>query len=145
MEDNQEEYLSLDHEYCCDLLSTIEVKENRKRAATQINRLATSMAASNYDIDESVRVPHKKRVRTGFTPSQKTQGGKMPKHNGIQLYCALCKKEVIYHQNYMLHSSKNCFGKCFDQHPIKEGMEEALDVRVNTVKKYKKFEQKWNK
>ena len=43
-------------------------------AATQINRLATSRAESNSDINESVRVARKKRVRTGIKPNQKQKG-----------------------------------------------------------------------
>ena len=32
LDDHQEEYQSLTHEYLCDLLSTIKVKDDRKRA-----------------------------------------------------------------------------------------------------------------
>ena len=65
LEDNQEDYRSLVHEYWCDLLSTIEVKDNRKRAVTQINMIATSKLACHYDSNEFIRVPCKKRARTG--------------------------------------------------------------------------------
>ena len=34
LDDNQEDYRSLTNKYWCDLLSTIEVKDNRKMAAT---------------------------------------------------------------------------------------------------------------
>ena len=44
---------------------------------TQIKRIATSKAASNYDSDEYVRVPHKKRVRIGVLPNCKQQGKTM--------------------------------------------------------------------
>ena len=44
LEDNQEDYRYLYHKDWCDLLSTIEVKENRKRAAIQIKRIITSKA-----------------------------------------------------------------------------------------------------
>ena len=39
LEDNQEDYHSLTHEYFYDLLSAIEVKDNRKRAAIQIKNI----------------------------------------------------------------------------------------------------------
>ena len=72
LEDNHEEYRSILHEYCCDLLSTIEFKDNSQRAATQVKRLATSIAALvSSDSNESVRVPRKKRVRTGVLPNRK--------------------------------------------------------------------------
>ena len=76
-------------------MSTIEVKDNSKRAATQIKRLATSKAASSSDSNRFVRVPRNKRVRTGVLPNQKHQGGKLPKHDVIQRYCVLFKKAVI--------------------------------------------------
>ena len=47
--DNQEDYHSFTHEYRCDLLSTIKVKYNSKRAATQINKIAYAREASLSD------------------------------------------------------------------------------------------------
>ena len=44
-----------------------------KRAANYIKRLATPRESSNSDIDESVRVPHKKRVKTGVIPNRNQQ------------------------------------------------------------------------
>ena len=57
LEDNNQDYRFILHEHWCDLLYVIEVEENRERDATHIKRLATSKEASNYDSDESVRVP----------------------------------------------------------------------------------------
>ena len=74
LEDNQEGYCYLYSEDLCELLFTIKVKGNRKSSTTQINRLATSRAESNSDINESVRVTRKKRVRTGIKPNQKQKG-----------------------------------------------------------------------
>ena len=71
LEDKKENHRSLAHEYWCKLLSTIKVKENRKMAATQIKSLVTSRASCNPDCDELVRLPRKKRVRTGVTPNHK--------------------------------------------------------------------------
>ena len=92
LENNKEDYCPLAHEYWCDLLSTIKVKDNSKRAATQINMLATSRSASHSDSNKSVRVPCKNRARTGVIPSRKQHKKKAMKHNGIQCCCALCKK-----------------------------------------------------
>ena len=83
LENNQNYYHSLAHEYWCGLLSTIKVKGNSKIAANQVKRLTTSRAESNSNIDESIRVPLKKRVRTGVIPSHKKQEKKTSKHNGI--------------------------------------------------------------
>ena len=61
LEDNQEDYRHLNHEDRCVLLSTIKVKYNRKRAATQIKNITTSRAASHSDSNEFVRFPHNKK------------------------------------------------------------------------------------
>ena len=122
LEDNPEEYHSIAHEYWCDLLYTIEVKENRKRDATQINRLETSTVASNYNSNESVRVLCMNRLRTGVLTNCKRKGGKLPKHHGDQRYCVICKKVETPEINYMSHSSDKCFGKIYYQHSTKEGL-----------------------
>ena len=43
-------------------------------------------------------------------------GKKTPKHHEAQSYCVLCKKTGMPERKYILHSSKNCFGKRYDQH-----------------------------
>ena len=101
LEDNQEAYHSLSHEYWCNLLSTIEVKDSRKRSTTQTKRHATSKAASHSESDESIRVLHKKRVRTGVIPNRKQQGKNTPKHHGIHHYCVLYKKAGMTERRYM--------------------------------------------
>ena len=65
LEDNQEDYHYLTHEDWYDLMPTIEVKDNKKKAATQIKKIATSREASIYDSNKSVRVLRKKKARTG--------------------------------------------------------------------------------
>ena len=75
MEDKNEYYCSILHEDWCDLLSTMEVKNNKKRAVAQINRLATSKVAPvNYDTYDSIMLPIKKKARTGALPSCKNHG-----------------------------------------------------------------------
>ena len=66
LEDNQEDYRSLTIEYWCDLLSTVEVKYNKKRAATQIKKIKTFRATSHSDNNESIKVLCMKKDRTGF-------------------------------------------------------------------------------
>ena len=134
LEDNQEDYHYLDHEYWCDLLSNIGVKYNRKRAATQIKRIVTAKAASHYDSNESIRVLCKKRYINGVTTNRKQQGGKMPKHHGAHLYCVLYKNTGMPDRKYMSHISDNCFGKRSDQHSIKDGLGGALVNRSDAVK-----------
>ena len=44
--DHPEDYRSLTYEYWCDLLSTIEVKDERKKAALYIKNIASARASS---------------------------------------------------------------------------------------------------
>ena len=118
LEDNQEYYRSLAHDNWCDLLSTINVKDNRKMSETQIKSIETSSAASNSDIHESVRLTCKKMVRTGVLPKRKQQEKKTTKYHVIHCYLALCKKAGMPERKYMSHSSENCFGKCSDHNSI---------------------------
>ena len=122
LEDKQEDYCSLDHDDWCDIMSTIKVKDNRKRAATQINRIATSKAAYYSDSDESIRVPRKKKANTGVINNHKQEGKKTPKYHSTQRYCVLCKKAGMPEQKHMSHSSENCFGKRSNQQSIKNGL-----------------------
>ena len=49
LDDHQEDYPSLTHEDFCGLLSTIEVKDEIKRAATHINNIPLARSASLSD------------------------------------------------------------------------------------------------
>ena len=82
LEDNQEDYRSLTHEDWCYLLSTIEVKDNSKRAATQFENISSARAASNSDSDGYVRILRKNKARTGVLRNNKVHNNKSPKHNG---------------------------------------------------------------
>ena len=105
MEDNQKYYRSLNHKDWCDLMSTIEVKYNRKRAATQIKKIDSDRAASHSDSDGSVRIPNKKKASTGVLCNNKGPKNKAPKQHGNQRHCVPCKKAGMPEQKYMLHSA----------------------------------------
>ena len=92
LKNNQEDYCYLTREYRCDLLSTIGVKYNSKRAETQIKRIATSRVAFHYDINESIRVTRKTLYNTVVLYNRKQQVKKTPKHHSPQRYYILCKK-----------------------------------------------------
>ena len=64
LEDNQEDYLSLTHEYWWDLFYTTKVKDNRKKAATKTKNIASSRVAYHYESDEFIRVTRKKKYST---------------------------------------------------------------------------------
>ena len=65
MDDHPEDYSSLTYEYWCDLLSTIEVKYGRKRAAVNIKKIDSDRAASLSDSNEYVRITRRKKAKTG--------------------------------------------------------------------------------
>ena len=65
----------------------MEDKYNRKITEAQIKRLAASKAAPvSSDSDASIRVPRKKKARTGVLPDCKNNGKKIPNHSGDQHY-----------------------------------------------------------
>ena len=71
LEDHPEDYHSLTYEYWCDLLSTIKVTDERKRAATQIKNIASVRSGYLYNSDESVRIMRKNKTRPGILSSNK--------------------------------------------------------------------------
>ena len=80
MEDKDKYYIYLNHEKWCDLLYTLESKDNWKRAAAQIKRLMSQKVVSlEFERDTSFRVTHKKKDMTVFLPSFKQQGNINPK------------------------------------------------------------------
>ena len=98
---NQEYRCSLTREDWCDLLSTIVVKDDRKRAATWIKKIASDISASIYDSKGSVRIPRKKKARTDVLSSNKGPHNKAPKHQSTQSYRVLCKKSGMPDRNYI--------------------------------------------
>ena len=112
LEDNQEDYRSLVHEYWCDLLSRIEAKTFRKKAATQIKNIESSKTASLSDSNKSMSILRKKKASTGARFKQ--QGKKTPKQHSAQCYCVNFKNAGMHEQNYMSHNSEDYFGKHSD-------------------------------
>ena len=119
--DHQEDYNSLTHEDWCDLLSTIEVKDDRKRSSTQIKNITSTREASLSDSDGSVRIPRKKKARlgAGFLHSNKVPNNKAPKNHSNQRHCVIFKKSGIPERKYILQSYDDCFEKLTNQKTIK--------------------------
>ena len=138
LDDHPEEYCSLTYEYRCNLLSTIEVKYESKRAAVHINKISSAGAASLYDSNNSVRIPNKKKAKTGVLRSNKLPK-KTHRHHGIQFYCVLFKKSGMTDINYTSHSSKDYTGARTNQ-SIKYGIRGPVVSRANSVIHYKKSE-----
>ena len=125
----------------CDLLSTIEVKDERKIAAVQIKNIASDKAASLSGRNESVRILRKKKFNTGILHSNKSPK-KAPWHHGVQRYYVLCKKAVIPERKYMSHSSKDLTG-VHTNRSIKDVIGGPVGSMADYAKQYKNSE-KWN-
>ena len=143
LEDHPKYYCSLTYEYWCDLLSTIEVKDERNISSAQIKKFASARADSISDSDKSVSIPRKKKASTGVLRSKKNQK-KAHKHHGIQRYCVLCKKAVIPDQKCMSHSAEDFTVLCTNR-TIKDGIIIYVVSKANTVKQYKKSEKNGRK
>ena len=76
LDNHPEDYRSLTYEDCCDLLSAIKVKDERKRAAVQIKKINSARAASLSDSDKSVSILRKKKANTGVLRSKNPQKGR---------------------------------------------------------------------
>ena len=137
---NQEDYCYLTHEYWCEILSIIEVKDNRKMSATQIKKIASARADSHSDSDKPISVPRNKKSRTGALSNNTNR--KAPKHCGTQCHCMLLKKAGFPERKYMLQFSEECFGKLSDQNSIRYGLGGIMGSRYEAVKQYKNSKNK---
>ena len=63
LEDHPEDHRSLTYEDWYDLLSKIDVKDERKRAAVHINNISSARSASLSYIDDSMRIPRRKKAK----------------------------------------------------------------------------------
>ena len=82
MDDHPEYYCSLTYEDWCDLLSAIEVKYERKRIAGHIKKIAPARSASISDSEKSVRVPRRKKAKTGVLGSHNSPRRAHDRHHG---------------------------------------------------------------
>ena len=107
LDDHPEYYRSLTYKYFCDLLSTIEVKYERKIVAVQMKNIAYDRAASLSNRDETLRIPRKKKAKNGVFRSNKSPKRDHSRHHGIHCYCVLFKKAEIPERKYTSHSADN--------------------------------------
>ena len=132
LDDHPEDYRSLAYEYWCDLLSTIKVKDESKRAAVHIKKIASAMASSLSDSDEYMRILKRKKANNSVMRSNKSPRRAHDIHHDVQRYCVLFKKSGTSEQKHLLRSSEDCTGvrtKC----PIKDGMRGPMGSSTNSV------------
>ena len=121
LDDHPEDYCSLTYGYWFYLLSTAKVKDEIKRAEDNIKKIASSRAASLSNSYKSVRVPRRKKAKTGVLNSHKSPWSAHDRHHRAQCYCVLYKKSVMPDRKYMLYITKDCTGMR-TKHSIKDGM-----------------------
>ena len=96
------------------------------------------------DRDKSVRIPRRKKSKTGVLSSNKSPIRAHDRHHVIRRYCVLCKKEGMPERKYTSHSAEDCTGVRTSR-SIKCGMGGPMGSRNDAVKQYKKSENKWKK
>ena len=88
--DKIEDCCFIHHKYWCELLSTMDIKDERKWDTPKIKRLAPSKAwPDSSDRDASMKVPCKNKSRTGVLLYCNHQSNKTPKHHGAHRYGVL--------------------------------------------------------
>ena len=132
LDDHPEDYSYLTYEDWCDLLSTIEIKDERKIAAGNIKNIDSDRAASLSNSDESARIPRRNKAKTGVLRSNKYPRKAHDRHHGVHRYCVLCKKAGMPGQNYLLHSAEDCTG-VRTKRLIKDGMGGHMGSNTNAV------------
>ena len=138
LNEHPEEYCYLTYKDWCELLSTIDVKYERKRAAVRIKKIASAREASLYDNDKSVRIPRNNKDRTGVLIYNKYPK-KVHRHHRIQCYCVLYNKAGTPERKYTSHSANDFTCVRINQY-IKYGMVGPVGSRTNAMKQYKKSE-----
>ena len=144
LDDHPEDYCSLTYEYWCELLSTIEVKDERERESVHIKKIASVRAAYLSDSNYPVRITRRKKAKTGVLISNKSPRRAQERHHGAHSYCVFCKKAGITEHKYASHSSKDC--TCMiTKRSIKDGMGGPIGSSNNDLQQHNKSENKWKK
>ena len=107
LDDHPEEYCSLTYEDWCDLMSTIEIKDEWKISAVHIKNIASARAASQSDRDESVSILRRKEANSGVLSSNNSPRRAHDRHHGVQRYCVLCNKAGMPELKYASHSAED--------------------------------------
>ena len=144
LDDHPEDYRSLTYEDWCDLLYNIKVKDERKRASGNIKKIAAARVASLSESNKPVRIPRRKKAKTGVSNPHKTPRRAHDRHHVTQRYYILCKKAGMTERRYMSHSIKDCTGMRTKRN-IKDRMGGPSGSRNHAVQQHKKTKKKWKK
>ena len=143
LDDHLEDYCSLTYEDWCDLLSTSEVKYERKRAELHIKKIAFARSASVSNNNKYVRITRRKKAKTGVLSSKKSPRRAHDRQYGAHRYCVLCRKAGMPERKYASHSSEDFTG--VTKRSIKDGMGGPIGSRTHDVQHNKKYENNWKK
>ena len=136
LDEHPEDYCSLTYEDWCDLLSTIKVKDERKRASVHINNIDSARAAYLSDSNDPARILKKKKAKTGLFHSNKSSKN-LHRHHRIHRYCVLYKKAGMPKRKYTSHNDEDCNVMCTNR-SIKYGMRGPVGSRADDVQQYTK-------
>ena len=144
LDDHPEDYRSLTYKDFCGLMYTIEVKDEGKRSAVHIKKIASTRESSLSNSNNSVRIPRRNKAKTGVSNSHNSPIRAPDRHHGAQRYCVLCKKAGMPERKYVSHSTKYFTGlrnKC----SIKDGIGGPIGIRTHDLQQHKKYKNKWKK
>ena len=72
-----------------------KVKDESKRAALSIKNIDSARSSFLSDSDDSVRIPRRKKTKTGVLCSNRPPRISHDRHHGVQCYCAICNNSGI--------------------------------------------------
>ena len=111
LDDHTEDYSSLTYEDWCEVLSTIEVKYERKIAAVHIKKINSARAEFLSNINKFMRITRRKKAKTLFLRYNNSPRRAHDRHYRIQRYCVLYKKAGMPEHKYASH---RLIGRCIE-------------------------------
>ena len=106
-----------------------------------IKKIASATEVSLSGSDKSMRIPRKKKAKTGFSNSHKSPRRAHDRHHSAYRYCVLFKKSGMPDHKYALHSTEDYTGVS-TKRSIKDEMGGPIGSRNHAVKQHKKSEKK---
>ena len=129
LKDNKEDYNYLTHEDWCDLLSTADIRDNRKRAETQIKKIATSMNLLGLQL----------RIRIGMVSNSNSKGKISPSITVYRSIAYFVRKQELPSESTCHIVLRTVLESVPNHKTITYGLGGPLGSRSDSVKQYKKY------
>ena len=110
----------------------------------QIKKITSDREASLSDSNKSMKIPRKKKEKTGVSCSNKTPKRVHSRHHGIQRYCVICEKSGMPERKYTSHSSKDCTF-VLTRRSIKDVLGGPMGSSIDPMKQYRTSENRCKK